>query len=299
MDRLIAAEVFSDVAITQSFTDTAERLAMSRPMVTRYVEAMETWLGARLFNRTTRKVSLTSAGEQYLTEVNTWLEQANAIQSIGENEELRGKIRVAVSMAFGYSQLIPAIKAFLSKHPNVEIDIDSQDKEINLVNDRIDLAIRIAVNPDPSLIGRPIAECESVLVASPDYLCGKPVVTVPNDLAQHQWLGYKVFAPHILHLTQAEVHESVPLKCQFTANEVSMLASATRYGMGITMLPKYMAKHAIEQGDFVQLLPDWELVHMQVWALYPSRKFVAPEVRALIDHLIDFYQENDWQAPYI
>lgn len=138
MDRVIAAQVFLDVAESRSFTRTSERLAMSRPMVTRYIEAMEDWLKVRLLHRTTRKISLTSAGEACLKDVERWLEQADNITALANTgEELSGLLRITASVSFGYSQLMPAIQSFMAQHPQVSIDIDLEDSTADLTENAL------------------------------------------------------------------------------------------------------------------------------------------------------------------
>lgn len=295
MDRLIAAKVFVDVAYTRSFTNTAERLEMSRPMVTRYIEAMEDWLQTRLLHRTTRKISLTTTGEACLKQVEIWLEQAEGLSTLAKpSDELSGSIRLAVSMSFGFSQLMPAVHEFMQRHPKVSIDIDLQDSVTDLVEQRIDLAIRIASAPDPSLIGKPIAVCESVLVASPDYLAGKPAVRVPSDLVGHDCLGYKNFGRHVWHLSKKGQFESVDIECRLTANEATALLHAALCGAGISLQPTYLVNGYIKAGQLETLLPDWKPNDMKVYALYSSRKHLLPTVRALIDFLEDYFRRNAW-----
>lgn len=296
MDKLTAAQVFLDVAITQSFTATADRLDISRPMVTRHIETMESWLQTRLLNRTTRKVSLTTAGEQCLEAIKLWVEQAQQLEhQLMDSQSLAGKIRIATSMSFGFAQLIPAVKPFLVKYPQVEIDIDVQDKTADLIAERIDLAIRIAADPDPSLIGRPIAKCDSILVAAPSYLAAHPAITQPSDLAQHACLGYKNFERHIWHLTKNEQLQSIDVNCRLTANEATTLLHAAVHGMGIALQPTYLTSGALAKGDLVSVLADWQPKTMAIYALYPSRRHLSPAVRALIDHLADYFASHDWQ----
>lgn len=296
MDRLTAARVLLDVAVTQSFTASAERLDMSRPMVTRHVDLVEEWLSVRLLHRTTRKVALTSAGEQCLPLLQAWVEQAAALQDELSNDgALGGRIRIATSMSFGFAQLIPAVKKFMAQHPMVEIDIDVQDRASDLIAERIDLAIRIAANPDPSLIGRPIARCDSILVASPDYLASSSPIQHPTDLAHHRCLGYKNFERHIWHLNQGDHHQSVEVSCALTANEATTLLSAARHGMGIAMQPTYLAQSAVEKGELEVILPSWQPKVMEIYALYPSRKHLSPAVRGLIDHLLRYFAQTKWQ----
>jgi DNA-binding transcriptional LysR family regulator len=299
MDRVIAAKVFIDVAQSRSFSRTADRLNMSRPMVTRYIEAMEDWLKIRLLHRTTRKISLTSAGEACLKDVELWLEQAdNFISLANTSEELSGLVRITSSMSFGFSQLMPAIQDFMDQHPKVHIDIDLEDSAADLTEKSIDLAIRIASNPDPSLIGKPIAVCESVLVASPAYL-EKVRQTIgeiqhPQDLIKHDCLGYKNLERHIWHLSQYDQFEFVSLGCHLSINEATALLHATLNGMGVCLQPTYLANRYINDGSLCHVLPEWKPKDLIIYALYSSRKHLPPTVRALIDHLEIYFKGNPW-----
>lgn len=295
MDRLIAAKVFADVAITGSFTATADRLDMSRPMVTRYIEAMESWLNIRLLHRTTRRVSLTTAGESCLEEVRQWLRQADTITGLANTSgKLSGTVRLATSMSFGFSQLVPAIQQFMSAHPDVNIDIDLQDSVADLTESQIDLAIRIASAPDPSLIGKSIAVCDSVIVASPQYLANASEIKKPDDLAEHLCLGYKNFQQHIWHLCKGGSQQSVAVNCRLTANEATALLHAALNGAGLAIQPTYLVNRYIKSGELKPVLPDWKPSDMNIYVLYSSRKYMSPTVRALIDYLSHYFANTPW-----
>lgn len=295
MDRLTAAKVFVDVATSGSFTATADRLEMSRPMVTRYIEAMESWLNARLLHRTTRKVSLTTAGEDCLEEVKLWLKQAESLGDLANTGgELSGTIRLATSMSFGYSQVVPVIQQFLALHPKISIDVDLQDSVTDLTDSQIDIAIRIASTPDPSLIGKPIALCESVIVASPHYLANSEAISTPGDLTQHTCLGYKNFQQHVWHLTKADLQQSVEVSCRLTTNEATTLLNAALCHGGLAMQPTYLVSQYLKNGQLKQVLPDWKPDDMTVYVLYSSRKHMRPAVRALIDYLSDYFATSRW-----
>lgn len=297
MDRVTAAQVFVDIARSGSFTATADRLSMSRSMVTRYIEAIEQWFDARLLHRTTRKVSLTSAGEQCLADIEPWLEQAQQfVADINPSNELSGSIRLSTSMSFAHAQLMKAIHQFMQQHPKVSVDIDLGDQAVDLVKSRIDLAIRIATNPDPALIGKPIALCRSVLVASPDYIANAPIIHHPSDLSQHHCLGYNNFGNPVWHFQQGDTHASAEVSCRLTANEATALLQATICGAGISMQPTYMANQYIAQGELEAILPEWQLQDMKIYALYSSRKFLSPTVRALIDFLVQYFEQHPWDV---
>jgi DNA-binding transcriptional LysR family regulator len=295
MDRITAAEVFVDVTRSGSFTATADRLSMSRPMVTRYVEALESWFGVRLLHRTTRKVTLTTLGEQCLLDIESWLDAGQLlVESVKPNDVLTGSIRISTSVSFAHAQLMAAISEFMILHSKVNIDIDLQDTVSDLVNNRIDLAIRIASNPDASLIGKPIALCRSILVAHKSYLARMPAIEKPEDLCHHNCLNYTNFQNQVWHLSHGTVHKSINVKGRLSANEATALLEATMCGAGISMQPTYMTNQMIQRGELVQVLSDWKPNDMSIYALYSSRKFLAPTVRAFIDFIDEYFKKNKW-----
>lgn len=295
MDRITAAQVFVDVARSGSFTATAQRLNMSRPMVTRYIDTIETWFGARLLHRTTRKVTLTTMGEQCLKELEPWLSAtASLIENSQSTGEISGRIRVASSMSFAHAQLMPAISLFLQQHPKVFIDIDLQDNTIDLIKNRIDLTIRIAAKPNPALIGKPIGVCRSVLVAHQNYLQSHDAIKQPDDLISLQCLRYSNFEDNVWHFSKNKQYKSVQINGQLSANEATALLQATLSGAGVAMLPTYLAQQAINTKALIEVLPDWKIDDMNIYALYPSRKFLAPAVRSLIDFLSQYFKQHNW-----
>lgn len=296
MDRITAAKVFVDLAYSGSFTRTADRLDMSRPMVSRHLEAMESWLQARLFHRTTRKISLTSAGEACLAEVEQWLGQAEQLeQSVVADQAPAGQIRLATSMSFGFSQLVPALQGFMALYPRVTVDLRLQDTVTDLTAERIDLALRFANNPHPSLIGKPIAVCESVLVAAPAYLQAHGTPQRPQDLTQHDCLGYRNFGRHVWHLSHARLGDcAIDVNYRLTADEVTALMAAAREGMGVAMLPTYLVQSLLASDELTTVLPDWRLEDLKIYALYASRKHLSPAVRTLIDYLDSWFRQQPW-----
>ncbi|HRM64772.1 MAG TPA: LysR family transcriptional regulator, partial [Acidovorax temperans] len=243
MDRLTAMRVFAEVATSGSFSATADKLDMSRAMVTRYVAEMEQWLQARLLQRTTRSVTLTDAGElalrrcQQMLALTTDLEEETATTAEGE---LRGQLRLTCSVSFAYAQLGAAIADFLARHPQLKIDLDASEGSLNLVERRIDLAIRISAEPDSMLIGRPLAQCDSVLVASPAYLAAHGTPQQPADLARHRCLSYANFGKSVWQLSRGDVVERVSVTSPFSANEATTLMRAALAGGGIALQPTYL-----------------------------------------------------------
>ncbi|MCZ2720280.1 LysR family transcriptional regulator [Marinomonas sp. 15G1-11] len=295
MDKLTAARVFIDVAYSNSFTLTADKLNMSRPMVTRYIETIEDWLGVRLLHRTTRKISLTTAGKESLKDIEAWVAQADHIVHLTSNSDvLSGAIRITTSMSFGIHQLLPAIQDFMNKYTQVQVNIELEDSVTDMIEQSIDLAIRIASTPHPSLIGKPIAICESVLVASPEYLNGKTAIKHPQDLQNHDCLGYKNHERYIWNLSKNEDFEAVAVTCRLSANEATVLLNASLKHAGITLQPKYLANTYIKTGELTPILPEWKPNDLTIYALYSSRKHLSPTVRALIDHLEHYFSNHPW-----
>ena len=297
MDRLTAMRVFTEVATSGSFSATAERLDMSRAMVTRYVGEMEQWLQARLLQRTTRSVTLTDAGEQALRRCQQMLALVEDIEeetTATSEGELRGQLRLTCSVSFAYAQLGAAIADFLALHPQLKIDLDASEGSLNLVERRIDLAIRISSGPDPMLIARPLARCDSVLVASPAYLAKHGMPVQPGDLERHRCLSYANFGKSVWELSQGGRAERVAVSGHFSANEATTLLRAALAGAGIALQPTYLANPHIASGELQALLPGWELPVMAINALYTSRRHQSPAVRALLDFLVERFEGAPW-----
>ena len=234
MDRLTAMKVFVEVAASGSFSATADKLDMSRAMVTRYVSELEQWLNARLLQRTTRSVTLTDAGESCLRRSQQMLALMENVEEETSSQDgvLSGQLRITCSVSFAYAQIAAAIVDFLKLHPLLKIDLNASEGALNLVEARIDLAIRISAEPDPMLIGRVLAPCASVLVASPAYLAAHGVPKLPSDLATHRCLSYANFGKSVWTLQRGEEVSRVSVTSHFSANEATALLRAALAGGG-------------------------------------------------------------------
>ena len=297
MDRLTAMKVFVEVAASGSFSATADKLDMSRAMVTRYVSELEHWLKARLLQRTTRSVTLTDAGESCLRRSQQMLALMENVEEETSSQDgvLSGQLRITCSVSFAHAQLAAGIVDFLKLHPQLKIDLNASEGALNLVEARIDLAIRISAEPDPMLIGRVLAPCKSVLVASPAYLASCGEVKTPADLAMHRCLSYANFGKSVWTLQLGEDIRRVAVSSQFSANEASALLRAALSGGGIALQPTYLANPHLADGTLQQVLPEWTLPDMAIYALYPSRKHLSPAVRALLDFLVVWFETVPWE----
>ena len=296
MDRLTAMRVFVEVAHSGSFSATADKLDMSRAMVTRYVGALEQWLQARLLQRTTRSVTLTDAGETCLRRSQQMLALVDDVEeeTASQDGALRGQLRITCSTSLAYAQMATAITAFLALHPQLKIDLNASEGALNLVEARIDLAIRISAEPDPMLIARPLAPCDSVLVASPGYLAQQGRPRSPADLATHRCLSYANFGKSVWRFQRGTEQTQVSVASHFSANEATALLQAALAGGGIALQPTYLANPHLAQGTLQVVLPQWQVPAMTIYALYPSRKNLSPAVRALLDFLVERFAQVPW-----
>jgi len=183
---------------------------------------------------------------------------------------------------------------FLKLHPQLKIDLNASEGALNLVEARIDLAIRISAEPDPMLIGRVLAPCTSVLVASPAYLAEHGVPQAPADLATHRCLSYANFGKSVWKLSRGEQTAQVSVGGHLSANEATALLRAALAGGGIALQPSYLANPHLADGSLQAVLPDWSLPDMAIYALYPSRKHLSPAVRALLDFLVERFMVLPW-----
>ena len=293
----MATRVFVEVVERGSQTAAAEALEMSRAMVSRYLAELEGWVGARLLHRTTRKLSLTGAGEQLLGQCREMLAVAEAMQGVsqGRNEAPRGNLRIACSQSFAQAWLVHALNDFTGLYPQVSVDLLVGSQAVNLVEARIDLALRITNQLDPNLIARQLAVCRSVVCATPAYLARHGTPQRPEDLAQHNCLSYAYFGRSIWEFSRAGEPHAVAVSGNLSANESMVLLEAVLADIGISLQPRYSVGAHLRSGALVQLLPDYEPQQLGIHALYGTRRQMPPALRALLDFLIQRLADRpDW-----
>lgn len=292
MDRFTAMKSFVEVASRKSFTAAADHLQLSRLQVSRHVKEVEAWLQQRLLHRTTRRVSLTPAGEEALLYSQRILNEMSALEFNAQEQvsTLSGSIRIAAPIAFSGNLLLAAVEKFAQRHPALTLDIIASDNHNELVEDRVDIALRFTKQPDNSLIARKLMNIEVTLCAAPAYLKKQGLPTHPNQLAQHNCF---------VHLEQYEwdfLDQQQPLKVDVSgnikANSIEILLRAALHGQGIARLPCDLANPLIEQGVLVPILTDFTYWHYTLWAVYLSRSYQSPKVRCFIDFLVDEFQQD-------
>ena len=213
------------------------------------------------------------------------------------DEAPRGLLRLSVSTSFGQAQLAQAIAEYVKRYPLVTVDLQMLDRTVNLVDERIDLAIRTSSDLDPNLIARRLTVCRSVVCASPAYLMEHPAPQKVEDLARHNCVTHAYFGKSLWHFEEAGEPISVPVHGNITGNESSTLLRVTLAGAGVSLLPSYEAGDYIRRGELVRLLPDAEPRQMNIYAVYASRKHMPSALRSLLDFLVlRFPEEPAWDV---
>ncbi len=298
MDRLTAARVFVEIAERGSMIAAADALDMSRAMVTRYLAEMEQWCGARLLHRTTRRISLTAAGDAALHRCREMLAVADAMaDGHGGSDAPRGLLRLACSQFLAQTGLAGAVAAYLRRYPDVNIDLQVDNRAVNLVEQRIDLAIRITNELDPGLIARHLGDCDSVIVAAPAYIerCGAP--RHPDELAGHNCLTYSYFGKSVWRFGRDGATVQAAVGGNLSSNESMALLAAAVQGAGIAMQPRVAAAPLVQAGKLVRLLPDYRPQQLGMYGVYSSREHLLPALRAMLDHLLDWFAgDPEWQG---
>ena len=294
--------VFVAVVDSGSLSAAADKLGFSRPVVTRYVAELEQWTGARLLHRTTRRLSLTAAGEELLPRCRQMLELAGDMQAAVRHpaEAPRGQLRITTGTSFAQAQLADAIADYVRLYPGVAVDLVLMDRTVNLVDERIDLAIRTAAEIDPNLIARRLTDCRSVVCASPGYLKqhGKPLRV--DELAQRNCLTHSYFGRSLWNFTREGSGEpvSVAVAGNVSANDAASLMCLAQAGAGIAMLPTYLAAPLVRRGELVRLFDDVEPQVVGMYAVYASRKHMPAALRTMLDFLAArFTAVPAWDLP--
>ncbi|HAS1237521.1 TPA: LysR family transcriptional regulator [Enterobacter cloacae] len=286
MDRVIAAQVYNRICELGSLSAAARALGISRPMVSRYLEQMEKWAGTRLVNRSTRKLTLTAAGEKVLLKTRTLSQLSQEIEGQSEKDLPSGTLRVACAHFTAMHLIAPVLPGLLSRYPQLRIELDVNNHPVSLVGERIDVAIRITDNPEPGMIARRLGECRSVLCASPQYLATHGTPEQVEELAQHNCLHYSFFAGQAWHfLTPEGENVSVAVSGNLSASISSLLMEAAVKHCGIAMLPEQEAHAAIEQGTLVPLLSSLTPKALAIHGIYQSREYQPAALRVFLDEI--------------
>ncbi len=300
MDRLTTMRTFRSVAETGSFSETARLLNVSAPLVSRHVSDLETHLGVRLLHRTTRQVALSEAGAAYYRDCVALLEQLDAAEAraAGLGEHPTGRLRVSLPMDFGRLFLGPVLRAFLSRHPGVHLEVQYEDREVRLLEEQVDVAVRVGRLADSSLVARRLGEACIGCYASPDYLA---VHGAPEDLAaldRHQLLPYTLSrtpGQWIFETPGGARAVSLQDRGALACNNGRELADAACRGLGIVRLPEFLVADHLAETRLVEVLAGFRSRPLDISAVTLHRRFRPAKITAFIEFLVDHFEgQQDW-----
>lgn len=294
IDIVSAMRAFAAVVEANSFAAAADRLELSRGMTSRYVAQLETHLGTRLLNRTTRKLSLTEAGRDYYeraTQILAMVAEAEHAASAGTAAP-HGTLRVSTPVAFGARHLGPAMRGYLERYPKVTIELAANDRLVDLVDEGFDLAVRIARRVAPGLVARPLAKARLVACASPDYVARRGLPRTPADLSEHDCLTYAYTTPRVWRFARRGKTHEVKISGPLHANNGTMLAAAAASGCGICMEPAFIVDEFLDNGTLVRVLPGWDTDLFTVYAVFPARHLLPAKTRTFVDWLAEYFRSH-------
>lgn len=300
MDKLQGMQLFTRVVESGSFTAAAELMGMSRALASKLIQNLEEDLGVRLLNRTTRRISLTDPGRNYYQRVSEILGQlAEAEAEAAELQvEPRGRMRVSAPISFSVHHLASALSEFQRRFPLVELELELNDRLVDLVDEGFDLAIRIGKLADSSLVARRIAPACLILTASAAYLERAGTPSHPAELSAHNLLIYTLSTRRDeLVLTRNGETVATKIHGNLLVNNGDYIAAATLQGHGISVLPTFIIGDHIKRGDLVPVLAEWKVPPVAIHAVYAQTRSLPAKTRVLIDFLVErFGPEPDWET---
>jgi len=282
--------LFVRLAATNNISQAGQELGLSPAVASSHVNKLEEGLGVRLVHRTTRKVSLTEEGIDFLPhaeEVLATIEAARASIGVG-NILPQGTLRITAPASFGRMHLLPALKEFLALHPRLSIDLRLTDSIVDLVEGGFDIAIRNAELKDSSLIARKLASDKRIICASPQYLANYGQPESPEDLNNHQCIKLMGLENWLFDTPDGELN--IKTKGNLRTDHGEAVRDACVHGLGIALAATWCVNKQLESGELIQILKDYPLASdSAIWAVYPSSRLLAPKVRAFIDYFADYY----------
>ena len=288
MDQLTSMQVFRQVVDSGSFALAGQQLGISAPMVSKHVAQLEKRLGARLLNRSSRHLSLTEAGQRWYAQSTQALEMLDAAaQEIGQhNQAPRGQLKVSAPVWCATPRMAQILAGYRARYPEVLVDIHLDNHKIDLATGGYDMALRAATEPAPHLIARPLCEVPFYLVAAPAYLQRAGAPQQPADLARHAAVvpSYVALAP--MQLTQAGRSAPLHLAPALLSDDSNLSLHAVRAAMGIGFLPQWLVDEDLVSGRLERVLPQWNALTVTLYAIYTSRRYLAPKVRSFIDWVV-------------
>jgi len=290
--------VFAHVVETRSFTKAAERLRLTRSGVSKHIAGLEAELGVQLLVRTTRKLALTEVGERVYASCARIAEDVESAReaALTHKTQVAGHLRIAAPMALGREYVLPLALAFLGKHGGATLELLLADAFADLVEDRIDVALRVGRVREASLVARRLTTVRLMLCASPAYLLRYGNPKSPEALADHHFILHGGMDPARLTMHRGKRSVTVLGRGRFSCGDGPAAALAAALGHGIVAVPDFEVGEALRSGKLVALLPDWRMDELILHAVFPPRKHVPSRVRSFIDFLAEHWQKPPWRA---
>jgi DNA-binding transcriptional LysR family regulator len=284
--RLNEIAAFVEVGRRLSFVRAAEQLGVHVSAVSRAVNALEGRLGVRLLQRTTRRVGLTEAGRAHFLRCEAVLAELQEAESAASalGGALSGTLRVSAGSGLGLTHMTPLLARFLERHPQLDLDLHLSNRNVDLVEEGFDLAIRIGALSDSRLVARRLGDSRRLLVASPAYLRAQGTPRRPADLVAHAALVLEVGTMTARWALQRRgASATVRVRARLRSNNALGLLDACRAGVGIALLPQFIVGADLEAGRLVRVLPSWTAAEQGIFAIYPGNRFIPAKVRAFVD----------------
>ncbi|PMJ91739.1 LysR family transcriptional regulator [Vibrio sp. 10N.261.55.A7] len=296
MDKLEMMKTFMSVVTEGSFSKAADKRGISPQLASKYVSALEDKLQTRLLHRTTRKINLTEAGHLYSARCEQVLSDINEMEnSLGDwHQKVAGTLTINAPMSFGHRHLPKLLVDFQRRYPDVKIDLSLTDHKVNIVEEGVDVALRIGNLKSDTVIAKRITDIQVALLASPEYLERKGTPTSQTDLPNHDFLNYSYADQGLVmsvlggSLAERNVCSSI------TANNGDLLVNTAILGAGITLQPTFIAGEAIKKGELVKILPEHQPKPVGLYLIYANRQFLPVKTRAFIDFVSGYFGDTPY-----
>lgn len=284
MDIVRCMQAFVATVQAGSMSAAAVELGLSPAMVGQQIAALEEHLETRLLNRTTRRQSLTDFGASYVEQCRDILDRIALAEEAAEIQQTRaqGRLRITAPTTFGIEALMPSLTRYRQIAPDVEIDITLSDRNVDLVEEGFDIAFRIGVMQDSTMIARPLTPYRMTVCAAPDYLARFGTPTHPEDLNNHETIGFTPSTRSPWKFARENEEKAVNPRRMITVNSGQAVRAAARAGLGIIMQPEILVRRDIETGILVRLFPEWRLGERPMWLLYQRDRRMTPRLRSFI-----------------
>jgi DNA-binding transcriptional LysR family regulator len=288
MNRFAAMEAFVRVMETGSFSSAARQLQVGQPAVSKLIAQLEDRLGVRLLLRSTHGLTPTEAGQSFYERAKRSLEEADEadLAARGAAATLTGRLRISAAVTFAQLHIVPKLPIFLAQHPKLDVEVVLDDRNIDLVGERIDVALRMGTLTDPTLTVRRLARCRRLVLGSPVYLARAGEPSTPGELVAHESVIYdQGGGGSVWTFRQGGVETSVTVSGRVRVTAAEGVRAAVFAGLGLAIASEWMFEPELRQGTVRPVLPDWKLPPMDLWAVFPSGRRASAKARAFVSFM--------------